>query len=29
MLAQPETRVYRSRQPLQGNVEMISFQFQR
>ncbi|MBX7121570.1 MAG: hypothetical protein K1X42_05520 [Opitutaceae bacterium] len=29
MLTQPETRVYRGRQPLQGNVEMISFQFQR
>ena len=29
-LKQPETRgVYRSRQPFQGNAEMISFQFQR
>ncbi len=26
---QQEPRVYRSRQPFQGNAEMISFQFQR
>jgi len=29
VLARPETRIYRGREPMQGNVEMISFQFQR